>query len=117
MTAEEREQQAHEWAEQWLEGLARRRGWITQENPIDPMRVRMDDLARTLAKLRRSADARGASKKEVRELGHAGALLRRMRRDYDEILRDAIAMAHADAASRTIGDRPWEASEESTEQP
>lgn len=116
-TAEEQEQQAHKWAGQWLEGLARHRGWITQENPLDRTRVRMTDLATTLAKLRKSAVARGASGKELKELGHANELLRRMRRDYEEILREAIAQAHADAAMRAAGNYPREASEEPAAQP
>ena len=100
LTPEEREQQAHVWAGQYLEALARNRAWITQDNPIDPMRIRMTDLATTLAKLRKSAEARGTSKKELRELGHAQSLLRRMRRDYEEILHEALAAAHADVVLR-----------------
>jgi hypothetical protein len=64
---------------------------------MDAMRNRMTDLAATLAKLRKSAEARGASQKELRELGHANSLLRRMRRDYEEILHEALAAARKDA--------------------
>jgi hypothetical protein len=68
------------------------------------MRIRMTDLATTLAKLQKSAEARGTSKKELRELRHAHALLRRMRRDYEDILHEALAAAHEDAGRRA-GDR------------
>lgn len=104
LTPEEQELQAHTWAAQYIEALARNRAWITQENPIDPMRNRMDDLARRLAQLRKSAVARGASGKEIRQLGGAQQLVRRMRRDYLEILHEALAAAHVDAVLRA-GDR------------
>ena len=100
LTPEEREQLAHVWAGKYLDELALSRSWITHDSPIDPMRIRMTDLAKTLAKLRKSAEARGTSKKELQELGHAQTLLHRMRRDYEGILHDALAAAHADAFER-----------------
>jgi hypothetical protein len=95
--------------------MQRRLAWTSLENPANPMRVRMDALANTLAKLERSAEVRGYSGKEHREIRHARALLRRMRRDYDEILRDAITEARADADARAAGNHPWEAPREPAE--